>query len=83
MDGACRAMTDKNPPFWLVWCPDGRAPVYRHPSYESARAEAERLATGNPNKIFYVLCPAARCVKESVRWEFFVNDPDKDDDIPF
>lgn len=42
-----------------------------------------RLAIGNPSKIFYVLCPAARCVKESVRWEFFVNDPEKDDDIPF
>lgn len=76
-------MTDKNPPFWLVWCPDGRSPVYQHQTYESARAEAARLAELCPNKIFYVLCPAARCVKNNLRWEFFVNDPDKDDDIPF
>lgn len=51
---------DPIPPFWLVWNPSGRSPVYEHPSYESARHEAERLARGNAGNRFYVLAPCAR-----------------------
>ncbi len=42
-------------PFWLVWNPVGGPPTYKHPSLESAKAEAERLARLYPGQSFFVL----------------------------
>jgi hypothetical protein len=42
--------------FWIVWCPTGtKPPSYRHPTYESAVAEAERLARCSGTAEFYVM----------------------------
>lgn len=47
--------TVKRAVFWCVWSPNGRNPTVRHPSLESARGEALRLARCNPGHDFYVL----------------------------
>lgn len=41
--------------FYVVWQPETGAPTHRHERIELAKAEAERLARGNPSKRFYVL----------------------------
>ncbi|MDF3019330.1 MAG: uncharacterized protein K0Q92_633 [Steroidobacteraceae bacterium] len=41
--------------FWIIWNPRGHAPTQPHSSYESAVAEAQRLAKGNQGHVFYVL----------------------------
>lgn len=46
-------MTDSR--FYLVWNPHGRAPTYRHPTYQAAKAEARRLARENIGNRFIVL----------------------------
>lgn len=45
----------KEAKFWMVWNPDGHAPVYKHESMDLAVCEAERLARLNSNTSFYVL----------------------------
>lgn len=55
-------------PFWLVWNPQGRSPVYRHGSLKSAQAEAARLARNNPGEEFYVLATVGRCKAVDVIW---------------
>lgn len=52
-------------PFWLVWNPQGGSPTFKHPTFDSAKAEAERLAKLHPNQSFYVLgtCGLARKVE--------------------
>lgn len=42
-------------PFWFVWCPNGGAPTFKHPSFESAQAEAKRLARIHRDSTFIVL----------------------------
>lgn len=74
---------DPKPPFWLVWRAGGRAPVYKHDSYRSARTEAERLSRLNPGFAFYVLAPAARGVNgDEVYWSHCepTNTPFDDDE---
>ena len=41
--------------FWLVWNPKRSVPAIRHPTQESARVEAERLARIQPGDEFFVL----------------------------
>ncbi len=54
--------------FWMVWCPEGRAPTVKHDSYERAVSEAERLARANPGREFFVLqATDMRCVNDMVR----------------
>ena len=48
-------MNKPNGKFWLVWNPARSAPLMKHPSQESARVEAERLARINPGQQFWVL----------------------------
>ena len=42
-------------PFWMVWCPTGGMPRYRHDSEDSAHREAQRLARDKPGRVFVVL----------------------------
>lgn len=44
-----------NQKFWYVFSPQCGAPTYRHYSYVSAVDEAGRLASQNPEYLFYVL----------------------------
>lgn len=41
--------------FWMVWCEGRGAPQKKHTSLETAKMEAARLATNQPNFTFYVL----------------------------
>lgn len=41
--------------FWVVWNPQGRAPMVRHLSREAAAQEAKRLAMVSPGQEFIVL----------------------------
>lgn len=45
----------EQPAFWFVWNPDGRSPVFRHPSCDSALSEAKRLARAFPGQTFIIL----------------------------
>jgi hypothetical protein len=47
--------TDTQDAFWLVWCPQGTTPKYRHSTRESAETEAERLAQQDQSRDFYVV----------------------------
>jgi hypothetical protein len=66
--GSSREITiidDAPPPvatnkFWMVWNPNGHSPSYKHPTEQSARAEATRLARISPSDHFYVLEAKAR-----------------------
>lgn len=41
--------------FWMIWSPQGGAPGKKHFSVEDARTEANRLATTNPTREFFLL----------------------------
>ena len=55
----------KQKKFWLVWRDNNDGTVYnnqstkKHLSYESACAEAKRLAAKHPNIFFYILKTSA------------------------
>ncbi|MBB4212802.1 hypothetical protein EV659_1185 [Rhodothalassium salexigens DSM 2132] len=71
-----------NPPFWLVWNPQGvRPPRYRHTTFAGAKAEAERLVRICPGNEFYVLAAAARARRVDVQTDVFIAEDD--DEIPF
>lgn len=46
--------------FYLVWCPQGGPPRYRHEQKIDAQNEAKRLAAENPSRQFYVLAAFER-----------------------
>lgn len=48
-------MTLDNGTFWMVWNPNGRAPVCRHRTEEDANTEATRLARQVEGQVFIVL----------------------------
>ena len=49
------------PDFYIVWSPTGSSPPrYRHPSYTSARNEAERLARCSAGAEFFVMQVCSR-----------------------
>ena len=52
---------------WFVWNPVGLNPRFEHPSEESARTEARRLALANPGREFLVLKSVASFEHDSVR----------------
>ncbi len=65
-------------PFWVVWNERGGNPTVKHPTAESARAEAERLARKSPGARFHVLVVCGTCSVNDVVW----SQPDYDE-IPF
>lgn len=45
---------------WFVWTKRGRFPMFAHPNYETAAAEAQRLAKLTPGTKFIVLQMVAK-----------------------
>ncbi len=71
--------------YWICSVEGERGGVYKHPSAELAKAEAERLARGNPGKLIAVL--EALCsvktdapIPPPCKWQDAVAKPDE---IPF
>ncbi len=52
----------------MVYVEYGRQPAYKHLSFESAKAEAERLARETKRQAF-VLKTVAACTVSDVKWE--------------
>lgn len=69
--------------FWLVWNYNGGAPLVQHASYESARAEAERLARANKGLTFVVMQSATACVVDDLKIIDLCPDSEYQDGIPF
>lgn len=69
-------------PFWLVWNPQGlRPPSFRHPTADSAVAEAGRLAELNPGAAFFVLCAMGFASADAPRARFMSLVDDNDEFI--
>jgi hypothetical protein len=41
--------------FWLVWSPQGGPPMFRYPSFNSARSGAIRLSLKFPDQDFFIM----------------------------
>ena len=65
---------------YFVWNPDAGHPHYQHHSFDSAKAEAKRLARENPDQSFIVLRAVGIARRETVAWAEVKN---AGDDIPF
>lgn len=61
-------MSGPTEPFWLVWREGNQSPKFKHPTEESARTEAERLATLHPGEVFHVLTSVATCRPAGIAW---------------
>lgn len=72
-------MSVEAPPFWLVWSPTGRTPMFQHPSQDAAVAEADRLSKLNRDQEFFVLQPHMSIVRTDVVRRHFRSD----ESIPF
>jgi hypothetical protein len=55
--------------FWMVWNDGNRNSAYKHPSEQSAKNEAERLAMLNPGQLFHVLEATSFCRANDVEWD--------------
>lgn len=60
--------------FWMLYAEGGNAPTAEHQTYESAKAEAERLAEKLGRKI-YVLEAVSVCELKKCQWETLVDNP--------
>ncbi|WP_370601141.1 hypothetical protein [Pseudomonas nitroreducens] len=67
--------------FWMVWNPQAYAPTVKHPTYQAAEAEAERLARSNPGQDFYLL--QATQIRRVDSMQRIVLGGPFDDDHPF
>lgn len=73
--------------FWMVYGMGQRQPTVRHKSFESAKAEAHRLARMAPGIRFYILETVGAAEKVDVQFtDFRDRMPERDPDfaeIPF
>lgn len=65
-------------PFFMVYGLGQGAPTLCHPSFESAKAESERLAAKHPGITFYVLASVGKARRVDVEFTPIDLDP-----IPF
>lgn len=71
-----------NPAFWMVLAEGHTYTHYRHPTEQSAKNEAQRLAGLNPNQKFHVLACIGHAIRKSpVEW--VEAEVDLDSEIPF
>lgn len=54
--------------FFLVWCPTEEMPKTMHPTLETAKNEAMRLAKKFPSREFFVMNPIGVCKAIKVEW---------------
>jgi hypothetical protein len=76
-------MNNKQPPFYLVWNPEGHSPTFKHNTQQDAEREAQRLARICPEQTFFVLEPVSAARKRDVDIERFDRQHELDDEIPF
>ena len=70
--------------FWMIYGQGCGRPTYQHMSFESAVAEAKRLARANPDINFVILKAIAAARKDDVRIETIQGaERDLDSEIPF
>lgn len=76
------AIAAGEPPFWLVWSPEGCGPPrHQHANRASAEAEAERLAGEHPGQTFYVVDPSYRVtIGGTARTRYAAG---AEDEVPF
>lgn len=67
--------------FWMVV--GIGTPIFRHPTRDAARIEAERLAIANPGEEFVVLESVAAVKKHVVQWDIYSESALEDGDVPF
>lgn len=71
-------------PFWMIYGMGQGSPTARHHSFETAKAEAERLARVCPGTEFYVLQTVGVAKKTDVDFRHISKDgPSSTDDLPF
>ena len=51
---------EQEPPFFMVWRPNGGAPVHKHFERANAEHEAERVARLHPESDVFVMAPTSR-----------------------
>jgi hypothetical protein len=56
--------------FWMVWRADGPVPTIQHTTLESARQEAERLASRQSGE-FHVLELVGTATRTTVEWKVY------------
>lgn len=64
--------------FFLVWNPNGGNPYFKHPTAETAKAEAMRLGAQNPKDSFFVLEAIGEVTTKPVvqaQWNPAINMP--------
>lgn len=66
-----KSMTINNS--YYVYEPSTGYTKQQHPTIESAKKEAERLASLNPEKEYQILVPVASCKKSEINWEYSKN----------
>lgn len=71
-------MTTHSEPFWMVYGWDQSPPRAIHNTFESAKREAERLASCNPGVRFYVMVSCGAAERRDITWR-----PIDPDAIPF
>lgn len=72
MDNVIDTTPAFGPRFWMVYVDGRHGPTRKHESYESAYAEAERLARLNPGAKVSVLSEMGTCctAEPAVRWSY-------------
>lgn len=79
MDDDINDPGSKLAPFWVVWNPAARNPLFRHSREDSAVCEARRLAAANPDNRFIVLQSVMSVAITSTEFDLRPSQ----DDIPF
>jgi hypothetical protein len=51
---------EQEPPFFMVWWPNGGSPVHKHFERDYAEREAERVARLHPESDVFVMAPTTR-----------------------
>lgn len=76
-------MNETKRAFWVVWNPNGRTPIHRHDSENSAVNEAERLAKHCPGEKFFVLQATALRTIDAMQRVLLIPGAIDECEVPF